>query len=99
MDLRHHEYILEVFADQTFVKDIVKGKHASAAAVEFARRRDSTYRSVLTHLSVDCRSATYDILPPIFPTCSTYAIHTDSFILSLLFAISPVSADSSPRNP
>ncbi|KAJ9502141.1 hypothetical protein LTR99_000985 [Exophiala xenobiotica] len=25
MDLRHHEYILEVFADQTFVKDIVKG--------------------------------------------------------------------------
>lgn len=25
MDPRHHEYILEVFADQTFVKDIVKG--------------------------------------------------------------------------
>jgi len=26
MDPGHHEYILEVFADQTFVKDIVKGK-------------------------------------------------------------------------
>jgi len=25
MDARHHEYILEVFADQTLVKDIVKG--------------------------------------------------------------------------
>jgi hypothetical protein len=25
MDLPRHEYILEVFADQTFVKDIVKG--------------------------------------------------------------------------
>jgi hypothetical protein len=26
MDPGHHEYILEVFADQTFVKDIVKGE-------------------------------------------------------------------------
>ena len=25
MDVPRHEYILEVFADQTFVKDIVKG--------------------------------------------------------------------------
>ncbi|KAJ9619691.1 uncharacterized protein PV06_00025 [Exophiala oligosperma] len=25
MDLHHHEYIIEVFADQTYVKDIVKG--------------------------------------------------------------------------
>ena len=96
MDLRHHEYILEVFADQTFVKDIVKGKHALLLAVNLAQRRASTIRSILTHVSVDCRSATYDILPPIFPTCPAYAVHTDGFIFSLFVTVGPVTADSSP---
>lgn len=52
MDPRRHEYILEVFADQTFVRDIVKGQtrkwDLSAAGLRLSSATDPTLERVLT---------------------------------------------------
>lgn len=37
MDNAHREYVLEVFSDQTYVKDIVKGRFGAEKATDVER--------------------------------------------------------------
>ena len=94
MDLHQHEYILEVFADQTFVKDIVKGTPPpSARSKSLLNAHELSIANLVeaTDKSTICRSPAYNLLPPIFPTYSTLIIHANSFFLSHILPLYPVS--------
>jgi len=94
MDLHQHEYILEVFADQTFVKDIVKGAlPLSARSKSPPEAHELSIATLMeaTDKSTVCRSPAYNLLPPIFSPRSTFTIHANSFFLSYILPLYPVS--------
>ena len=89
----HREYILEVFTDQTFVKDIVKGIAPYSTSCETI--------SSCTRPNQHCesRSPPHHILPPLFSLNPTLSLHTDRLRLSLALIIRSSSPYPPPRHP
>ncbi|EXJ71880.1 uncharacterized protein A1O5_04381 [Cladophialophora psammophila CBS 110553] len=101
MDQSHREYILEVFADQTFVKDIVKGVlHTIFFHRYFPPIRPSPYTPNASSLSHTHTSHSAQSLPITLPSIleppeisTAIESHTDLLISQLTppFSTSPTS--------
>ena len=77
MAQQHREYILEVFADQTFVKDIVKGANQANASLcgPFQYRPESIQNSTILNKHYQYRSPPHHILPPLLPLHPPLPLH------------------------